>query len=128
MAASLDDILTTQKNGVQAVNALVQALIEFKDLYRSFVGTDTTNTLTTTSGALIKTGSGRVVNFSVSGTPTTVGYLYDAASVSDALTNAPRDIICEIPATKGIYQANLFFHDGLVVVCGSGMQVNITYS
>lgn len=128
MAASLDDILTTQKNGVQAVNALVQALNEFKDLYRSFVGTDTTNTLTSTSGALVKTGSGRVVNFSISGTPTTVGYLYDAATVADALTNDPKDIICELPDTNGIYQANLFFHDGLVVVCGTGMQVNITYS
>lgn len=128
MAASLDDILTTQKNGVQAVNALVQALTEFKDLYRSFVGTDTTNTLTTTSGALIKTGSGRVVNFAVSGTPSTVGYLYDAATVADALSNDPVDVICEIPDTNGIYQANLFFHDGLVVVCGTGMQVNITYS
>jgi hypothetical protein len=128
MAASLDDILTTQKNGVQAVNALVEALNEFKDLYRSFVGTETTNTLTTTSGALIKTGSGRVVNFAVSGTPTGVGYLYDASSVAAAIGNSPTDIICEIPDTNGIYQANLFFHDGLVVVCGSGMQVNITYS
>lgn len=128
MAASLDDILTTQKNGVQAVNALVQALNDFKDLYRSFVGTDTTNTLTTNSGALIKVGSGRVVNFSVSGSPSSVGFLYDAASVADAIDNAPRDIICEIPDQNGIYQANLFFHDGLVLVCGSGMQVNITYS
>lgn len=128
MAASLDDILTTQKNGVQAVNALVQALNEFKDLYRSFVGTDTTNTLTSASGSLVKAGAGRVVNFSISGTPTTVGYLYDAATVADALSNTPRDIICELPDTNGIYQANLFFHDGLVVVCGTGMQINITYS
>lgn len=125
MAASLDDILTTQKNGVQAVNALVQALIEFKDLYDSFVGTDTTNTLTTTTGALIKEGPGRVVNFAVSGTPTTVGYLYDAATVGDITTD---NIICEIPATNGIYQANIIFHDGLVAVCGTAMQVNITYS
>lgn len=125
MPASLDDILTTQKNGVQAINALVQALNEFKTIYDSFVGTDTTNTLTATTGTLIKTGTGRVVNFAISGTVTTVGYLYDAANVGAATTD---NIICELPTTNGIYQANILFHDGLVAICGNGMQVNITYS
>lgn len=128
MAASLDDILTTQKNGVQAINELARALSDFKILYESFVGTETTNTLVSTTGALIKVGSGRVVNFAVSGSPSSVGYLYDASSVADAISNSPRDIICEIPATNGIYPANLFFHDGLILVCGTGMQVNVTYS
>ena len=128
MAASLDDILTTQKNGVQAINELARALSDFKTLYESFVGTQTTNTLVSETGALIKVGSGRVVNFAVSGTPTGVGYLYDASSVAEAIGNTPTDIICEIPATNGIYPANLFFHDGLILVCGAGMQVNVTYS
>jgi hypothetical protein len=123
--ASLDDILTTQKNGVQAINTLAQAVAAFQAVYESFVGTSTTNTLTTTTGALIKTGTGRVVNFALSGTATTVGYLYDAASVGSATTD---NIICELPTTNGVYQANILFHDGLVAVCGSGMQVNITYS
>ena len=125
MAASLDDILTTQKNGVQAVNALVQALDAFKVIYEASVGTDSTNTITATQGALVKTGAGRVVNFALSGTATTVGYLYDTATVGGATVD---NIICELPIVNGIYPANIVFHDGLVAVCGTGMQVNITYS
>lgn len=123
--ASLDDILTTQKNGVQAINVLTQTLDAFRVIYQSFAGTDTTNTIKATQGALVKTGAGRVVNFALSGTATTVGYLYDASTVGGATVD---NIICELPIVNGVYQANLIFHDGLVAVCGTGMQVNITYS
>ena len=42
--ATIDDILTTQKNGVVAINNLSQTLSSFYDSYLSIIGTNTSNT------------------------------------------------------------------------------------
>lgn len=73
--ATIDDILTTQKNGVIAINNLSQSLTSFYEVYNSVVGNTTSNTLTTNSQVF--KGSGRLVGFTVV-TAGSAGALYDS--------------------------------------------------
>lgn len=73
--ATLDDILTTHKNGVVAINNLGQVL---KSFYRSFVymnGDVTSNGLSASS--MVATASGRLVRMVVLTAGSTVGKIYD---------------------------------------------------
>lgn len=115
MPASLDDILTAQKNGVVAINNLAQNTIRA-------IGTQTSLTVTATT--LIFTGSGYIVNFSVVVAGTANGTIYDANNTSPT---AP-DALCVTPTTVGIYSAGQVFTNGLVVVPGTGQSINVTYS
>ena len=115
MPASLDDILTAQKNGVVAINNLAQTTI------RS-IGTQTS--LTVTAATVVFTGGGYIVNFSVVVAGTAAGLIYDANNTSPT---AP-DALCVTPATVGIYSAGQVFTSGLVVVPGTGQSINVTYS
>jgi hypothetical protein len=48
--ATIDDILTTQKNGVVAINNLAQTLTSFYSVYASVTGKSTSNTVNTVTG------------------------------------------------------------------------------
>lgn len=78
--ATIDDILTTQKNGVIAINNLSQTLSSFYTVYQSVTGKATSNTLDTTSAVFV--GSGRLVGFTVMTAGSTTGALYDAVLVN----------------------------------------------
>ena len=116
MPASLDDILTTQKNGVVAINGLSQATA------RS-LGTQTS--VTVTSATVIYIGNGYLVNFSVVVAGSTVGTISNTNAVS---TVAASNALCAIPATVGIVKLGQIFSTGLVVTPGTGQSVNVTYS
>lgn len=120
--ANLDDVVTVQKNGVIAVNALVQSLDLFKTLYESFVGNSSAIGLS--ADALISTTAGRVVTVSVI-TAASGGKIYDSATVAGA-TDA--NAIYAIPNTIGTTSINFPYFDGLVIKPGSGSVVSISYS
>ena len=113
--ASLDDILTTQKNGVQAINAYVNLLSNHSGFY-------STKELSATN--LIKSSSGWLASVSVIVGGSTQGYLYDTNSTS--LTSGNRSYA--VPNTLGIYQVQIPFATGLVFVPGTGSIISVGYS
>ena len=114
--ASLDDILTTQRNGVIAINNLSQSLL------RS-LGTNTSATVT--SPTVIFFGKGYLVSFSVVVAGSADGTIYDYNSVtSPPAANA----LSAVPNVIGIYKAGQIFLNGLVISPGTGQSINITYS
>ena len=121
--ANIDDLVTVQKNGVIAINALTAAIAEFRAIYQSYVGTDTF--LGISDASLVSDGSGRLVNLIVSVAGSGAGTIHDAASVADADTS---NVISIIPTTTGVGQINVPFVNGLVVKPGTGQTVGITYS
>lgn len=120
--ASLDDVVTVQKNGVVGVNALVQALSDFKDMYSSFIGGSSTTGIA--ADALVTTGSGRLVTVSVI-TGASGGTIHDAATVAAASTS---NAIYAIPSTTGAYAVNFPFVNGLVVKPAATSTVSVSYS
>lgn len=121
--ASLDDILTTQKNGVVTLGDLVNELANFRTLYAQSVGT--TAALGISVPILIASGSGRLVNVYVITAGSTAGSINDAASVAAATTG---NTLFSVPNTVGITQVNIPYSSGLVVQPGTGQVINITYS
>ena len=122
--AGVDDLVTVQKNGVVAVNSLVQALAEFKQIYSSFVGTLTSNGIN--ANTLVTTGSGRIVNVSIiTAAGSGAGTIHDVASVVD--TSADNAIFA-IPNTTGVVAVNFPFKFGIVVKPASGCNLSISYS
>jgi len=126
MAASLDDILTTQKNGVVAINNLSRQLDFVISSVNAAFPSATSDTQTSVTPHLEVVGSGRLFGMSVvAHSGSAVGYVYNSATVGGiALENA----IAVIPAGEGFYPVNIAYTEGLVLVAGSGMQVCITYS
>jgi hypothetical protein len=113
--ASLDDILTIQKNGVVGINGLTQAVLRY-------IGTNTTASVATT---LVVAGAGRVVNVSIVDGGSAEGYIYNARSAA-SLTDSQK--LAVIGMTAGVTVLNLVFTAGLVIVPGTGQLVNVTYS
>lgn len=120
--ANLDDLITTTKNGVVAINALTQALEQFRVIYASFVGTN--SYLGITENSLLYSGPGRLVNIIVS-VGAAGGTVHDAVSVSAA--NAS-NVIFPIPSTAGITAVNVPFFNGLVIKPAATSTVSATYS
>lgn len=115
MAASQDDFLTTQKNGVQLLGQIQQALA---------AEVATVTTATVTASTFITAGKGRLLRVSVLVAGTTVGFVHNSqtptgASAANALVAAPNTI--------GVYEAGLVFDSGLVIVPGTGQSLNVTY-
>ena len=121
--ASLDDILTTQKNGVVTLGDLVNELAIFRQLYGQFIGT--TAVLGVSVPLLVTSGSGRLVNVYVITAGSTSGTIHDASSVAGATTG---NTLFSIPTTTGITQVNSPYSAGLVIQPGTGQVINITYS
>lgn len=114
--ASLDDILTTQKNGVVAINGYTNALLRGQGFYTS---------ATVTGNTLVVTGRGYLVSWTVvvAGSASGTLYNYNAASGYGA-ANA----LCPTGTTLGIHPAGLVFTNGLVISPGTGQSINVTYS
>jgi len=114
--ASLGDILTTQKNGVVAINNIFQALS---------VINPTVTSATVTSSTLVIAGSGRLLSFSVVVAGSASGLIHNAGTpTGGSASNA----LVATPTTLGVYAANMVFTNGLVVVPGTGQSINVTYS
>lgn len=118
--ASLDDILTTQKNGVQAINAYVNAL-------NTHAGTNNTKAIPAATTQVIKTSSGWLATISVIAAGSTTGYIYDTNQSNGAVA---ANVIYAIPSTLaiGIYQIQVPFLTGLTIVTGTGSIVSIGYT
>jgi hypothetical protein len=114
--ASLDDILTVQKNAVVALNNVFQALN---------ILNPTTTSSTVTSSSLIIAGKGRLISFSVVVSGTASGLIYNAGTPTGG---AAANALVATPTTIGVYNVNMIFTDGLVVAPGTGQSINVTYS
>lgn len=114
--ATLDDILTAQKNGVVAINNLNQTTAKIAGAFTS---------ATVTTSTAVVTGAGRLVSFSLVVAGTTVGKVHDASAVANA---AAANALVAVPNTIGVYQVGSRFSKGLVVVPGTGQSINVTYS
>lgn len=116
--ATIDDILTTQKNGVVAINNLSQ-------IFKSYNEGEATSQ-TVTSSTLITVGGGRLISVTVVIAGSADGFVYNASTIAgiDA-TNA----LCASPfAAVGTYTVGAKFTNGLVVEPGTGQSINVTYS
>ena len=116
MSASLSDILTTQKNGVVALNNIASNNIKFQ-------GTATSATVT--ANTLVVIGKGRLVNYAVVVAGTGVGGVYDSATIADA---AAANQLCATVETLGVFETGQIFTNGLVIKPGAGQSINVTYA
>lgn len=114
MAASLDDILTTQRNGVINLASLSQTLLQIN-------GNQSASAIT--AATLLKSGNGRIASVSVVVAGSSTGFIYDANSASST-----SGAIYEIPKTAGVYVVNFPFSNGLVVAPGTGQTVAVSFS
>jgi len=114
--ASLDDILTTQKNGVVAINNLAKNTIR---------GQGTQTSATFAAPALVTSGPGYLVNFSIIVAGSSTGTINNSSATGSATA---ANALCATPATVGTYLAGKVFTNGLVIVPGTGQSVNVTYS
>lgn len=117
--ASLDDILTTQKNGVVGINGLTQAVLRY-------IGTNTSVSVSTATA--IVAGAGRLVNVSIVDGGTVEGYIYNAGSYDPLNLPTNSQKLAIIGTTEGVVTLNLMFTSGLVIIPGTGQLVNVTYS
>lgn len=116
--ASLSDLLTAVKNVASNIAQLGQIILQVN-------GVSTATALAGTNGALVKQGSGRIAQVSVTaetGSPA-VGAIIDANNAS-----ATGPVIFTIPGVVGVYTVNLPFTYGLVVIPGAGNTVTVSYS
>lgn len=116
MAASLDDILTTQKNGVVALGAIQRALSVDTAIYTTPVATSST---------FVVSGSGRLLRVSVLVAGSGTGFVHNSATPTGA---AASNALVACPQTIGVYEANVVFNAGLVIVPGTGQSLSITYT
>jgi hypothetical protein len=114
--ASLDDILTTSKNIVVALNNNAQTNLNIQ-------GTKTA--LGITANTLVSKAQGRLVNVIVLVAGSASGGVYDASTIT--LANSSNKIF-SIPETVGVYVINVPIVNGIVVEPGSGQTVSISYS
>lgn len=120
--ATLDDILTAQKNGVIAINNLNQTWLSYS---RRNQGQFTTAVISGASPVLIYNGPGYLVSVSVVVAGTTNGTAYNFAS---ATSPAASSALMKIGNTVGIYTAGFQFSSGLVIEPGTGQSIVVTYS
>ncbi len=120
--ANIDDLVTVQKNGVVAVNALVQALSDFKTLYEKTAGTSVDSDIT--SNTRVFAGSGRLVSISIV-TAATGGTIHDSATVVAADST---NTVYTIPNSTGIVGLGIPITNGLIIKPGVGSVITVIYS
>ena len=116
--ATIDDLLTTQKNGVVAINNLGIAIKSYNEGQFTSVSFS--------AATLIATGTGRLVSVIITDAGTTSGYVYNSSSTSTIPASAK--IVALPPSAVGVYPVGARFTSGLVIVPGTGQTVNVTYS
>ncbi len=118
MARSLDDIITTAQQIVQAITGL-------SETWRKIAGTITSLTVDDTVEILVVVGTGRLVNVSVVDGGSGDGLIFNSSTI----TSLPSiDQLAIIPQTVGVYPLNVLYTNGLVIQAGTGQLLNITYS
>lgn len=115
MPASLDDILTAQKNGVIALNSIQQALA---------AEIATVTTTVATGSTFVVAGKGRLLRFSVLVAGTTVGFIHNSSTPTGGSSS---NALVACPNTIGVYEAGVVFDSGLVIAPGTGQSISITY-
>ena len=135
--ASLDDILTTQKNGVVAINGLRAVLQTISDNV-SILATDASNSIPSNSCATVVAttaqavvGSGILLGVSI---PATSGSntvtVYDSATVGGI--GSANLIYGSLPANASAFvpyrDVRIRYTNGLVVVAGTGMSCVVSYT
>ena len=116
--ATIDDILTTQKNGVIAINNLSQ-------IFKSYNEGEATSQ-TVTSKTLIVAGSGRLVSVIVFVNGSADGFIYNSSTVAGI--DASNALCASTSADVGTYAVGAKFTNGLVIEPGAGQSINVTYS
>ena len=113
--ASLDDILTVQKNGVIAINGYTNSSLRSQGTFTS---------ATVTANTLVVAGRGYLVSWTVLDAGSTAGTIYNYNVVTGfAAPNA----LCSTGSVVGVFPAGLVFTNGLVIVPGTGQSINVTY-
>ena len=135
MPASLDDILTTQKNGVIAINNLGQLIAGY--LQQIEINTNlavpatVSPTVLASTTQLITAGSGRLFAVSITAhAGSNKVYVYNSATVAGA------SVSNRIYATEAANSANfrnyenvsLAYTDGLVIECEASMNACVSYT
>lgn len=122
--ATLDDILTTQKNGVIAINNLNQTMQKVSDDLQSieaktqYLAGKTTSAVVVGGSPLTISGSGWLANFSV----------VVAGSAAGTVSSNTTSTLAATPTTIGVYPCGQKFTTNLVVSPGTGQSVVVTYS
>lgn len=149
MPASLDDILTTQKNGVVAINGLNQTLkliegdlpcictnlasivIQLQDLNANSYPSTVSDTIQASTTSLVVAGSGRIFAVSI---PTHSGSaqisIYNSATTGGiAATNLIYKSLPSNAAAFVPYQTvNLAYTNGIVIVTDAGITCCVAYT
>jgi hypothetical protein len=149
MAASLDDILTTQKNGVIAINGLNQTLkvieadlpcictnlaailVQITNLAKSSFPATTSPTIAASTTQLVVAGSGRIFAVSI---PVHAGsaqvYIYDSATTGGI--SASNLIFASLPSNASSFtpyqNVNLAYTNGIVLKTDAGMNFCVAYT
>jgi hypothetical protein len=119
MPASLDDILTTQKNGVVAIN-------ENSNAIKFLAGTNNSTEIAAATTQTIKIGSGWLATVCLINAGSTTTFFYDTNNPSDLTGN--RIYALPSTATLGAYSIQVPFSSGLVVVTGTAAIISVAYS
>jgi hypothetical protein len=114
--ASLADILTTQKNGVVAINNYTNTILRGQGAYTS---------ATVTADTVVISGRGYLVSWTVVVAGSSAGSIYNANSTTSPPASQK---LCPVGTTVGVFPAGLVFTNGLLIVPGTGQSINVTYS
>ena len=116
-STSASDILTALKNLTLAINTLAQNYMNVQGL---------ANTAQIPAGTLtvVKAAPGRLCQVSVLVAGSAPGAIYDGVSIADPKTKN----VFEIPNTVGVFTANIPCAYGILVLCGAGQTVTVSWS
>lgn len=114
----MNDLLTAAKNIVSAINDQSRQTL-------MLAGAQVAEGLASTTGGMVLTGSGRLVNISVVAAGSGAGEVHDT-NVATNMTGS--NFLCVIPAAVGIYVINMPFNLGIGVKTGTGQVISISYS
>lgn len=120
--ANLDDVVTVQKNGVVAVNTLVQALEAFNTMYSNAIGEASYPGIS--ADTLVRAGAGRVITVCVIAAAAG-GTIHDIDTVGSAGNS---NAIFGIPNAVGAYTINFPVSLGIVVKPAAGSRISVSYS
>lgn len=118
--ATLDDILTAQKNGVVAINNLNST---WQANTRRSTGSVRSTCIV--GSTTVYQGNGYLVSISVVDKGDGTGFVYDSASTEN-LDDSARMIVT--PSEAGVFQIGLRFENGIVVVPGDKQAIVVSYS
>lgn len=112
--ASLSDLLTAVQNLVKAINAASQQYLAINGAL---------NMPAISTATVVKSTAGRVCEVSILSAGTTVGTIYDGATLS--ATTKP---LLPLPNIVGVYKVNWPVSFGILAIPGAGQTISVSYS